>query len=269
MRNRTWYFVILQKMNRRAPSLLAALLLLPLFSCSALGIGGTPLPDVKPPNVRVSSVRVAELPTARDLASYYCAQYLGRLVCRAFGSAPRISDIDFAFDVELELGNSSKVPLPLVQTLFAFTAFPQETGSQNLGAVCMTFCENPSNCKQDANACMSDEPVIRDMRDFANAAPGFLIATALGERKLSDLRVRTVPPNERLKMVVRLGLDPTQMVGLIRQYARGEIDRIKEGRIPELRIPYQIEGTTWVAVESLGRLASSFGPTTGEWQLER
>jgi hypothetical protein len=116
---------------------------------------------------------------------------------------------------------------------------------------------------------MSDEPEIRDMRDFANAATGFLIATAVGERKLSDLRIRTVPPNERLKMVVRLGLDPTQMVGLIRQYARAEIDRIKEGRIPELRIPYQIEGTTWVSVESLGRLASSFGPTTGEWQLER
>lgn len=256
-------------MNRNAALFLAALCIVPLSSCSALGLSGGRIPDVKPPNVRVSAVRVSELPTAQALASYYCAQYLGPLVCRVFGPVPRISDIDFAFDVELELANSSKVPLPLVQTLFAFTAFPEETGSQNLGAVCMTFCEDPSNCRQDADACISDEPEIRDMRDFANAATGFLIATALGERKLSDLRVRTVPPNERLKMVVRLGLDPTQMVGLIRQYARGEIDRIREGRIPELRIPYEIEGTTWVAVESLGRLASSFGPTTGEWQLER
>ena len=70
-------------------------------------------------------------------------------------------------------------------------------------------------------------------------------------------------------MVVRLGLDPVQMVRLIRQYGRGEIDRIKEGRIPELSVPYEIEGTTWVAVESLGRLATSFGPATGEWRLQR
>ena len=95
------------------------------------------------------------------------------------------------------------------------------------------------------------------------------MATALGEKRFSDLRIRTVPPGDQLKMVVRLGLDPVQMVELIRKYARGEIDRIKEGRIPELAIPYEIEGTTWVSVEQLGRLATSFGPASGEWVLER
>ena len=53
---------------------------------------------------------MAKMPSSRDLASYYCAQYLGPLICRAFGPVPKTSDIHFAFDVDLKLANSSKVP---------------------------------------------------------------------------------------------------------------------------------------------------------------
>ncbi len=258
-------------MKQTRARVLLGLLLLPLLSCAALGLSGTgsKIPNVKPPKVSIASVRMAEMPSSRDLASYYCAQYLGPLICRPFGPVPKPSDIHFAFDVELALANASKVPLPLVQTLFAFTAFPEAQDVQNLGAVCLTFCEDPNNCRQDANACRSDEPEIRDIRDFANAATGFLLSTALGERKLSDLRVRTVPPNDQMKMVVRLGLDPVQMVGLIRQLGKGELERIKKGQVPEFTIPYKIEGTAWVSVESLGRLATGFGPAAGQWRLQR
>ena len=253
-------------MKQTTAHIALALLLVPLLSCSALGLSGTgsQIPNVKPPKVRIASVRMADMPSSRSLASYYCGQYLGPL-----GPVPQASDINFAFDVELELANSSKVPLPLVQTLFAFTAFPEAQDAQNLGTVCLSFCEDPNNCRQDANACRSNEPEIRDIRDFANAATGFLISTALGERKFSDLRVRTVPPNDKMKMVVRLGLDPIQMVGLIRQLGQGELSRIKKGEIPEFNIPYEIEGTAWVAVESLGRLATGFGPAAGQWRLPR
>lgn len=258
-------------MKQTTTHLVLALLLLPLTSCAALGLSGagSSIPDVKPPNVRISAVRMADMPTARDLASYYCSQYLGPLICKAFGSVPQISDIHFAFDVELELANSSKVPLPLVQTLFAFTAYPEVQSAQNLGTVCLSFCEDPNNCTQDANACRSDEPEIRDIRDFANAAAGFLFATALGEKNFSDLRVRTIPANDQMKMVVRLGLDPVQMVGLIREFAQGEIADVRQGRIPDFSIPYEIEGTAWVSVESLGRLATGFGPAAGQWRLQR
>ncbi len=248
-----------------------ALVLALLLGCAALsaaGRGARAL-DVDPPKVSIAAVRMADMPSSRALASYYCAQYLGPLICRAFGPVPQTSDIHFAFDVELELQNSSKVPMPLVQTLFAFTAFPEARGAQNLGTVCLSFCEDPSNCRQTADACVSDEPEIKDIRDFAGAAAGFLFATAIGERKFSDLRVRTIPPNDRTRMVVRLGLDPVQMVGLIREYASGEVDRIRKGQIPELAIPYEIEGTAWVSVESLGRLATGYGPAAGQWRLAR
>lgn len=250
------------------PHFSLALVLVLLVGCAALSAAGRGMRalDVDPPRVSIAAVRVADMPTNRELASYYCAQYLGPLVCRAFGPA---ADIDFAFDVELELRNTSKVPMPLVQTLFAFTAFPEARGAQNLGTVCLSFCEDPSNCRQTSAACVSDEPEIKDIRDFAGAAAGFLLATAVGERKLSDLRVRTIPPNDRMRMVVRLGLDPVQMVGLIREYAKGEADRIRRGQLPELAIPYEIEGTAWVSVESLGRLATGFGPAAGQWRLAR
>ena len=68
-------------------------------------------------------------------------------------------------------------------------------------------------------------------------------------------------------MVIRLGVDPAQMVRLITKLARGDLERIKQGKLPELAIPYRVEGTAWVSVESLGRLATNFGPASGQWQL--
>ena len=242
-----------------------------LSGCATLGISGSKSVglDIRPPKVSIAAVSLVEMPSNGELASYYCAQYLGPLICRAFGPVPATEDINFAFDVELELGNPNRVPLPLVQALFAFTAFPEAQDARNLGTVCVSFCEDPNHCEQDANACTSDEPEIRDINDFANAAVGFLIATALGERRFSDLRVRTIPANDRMRMVVRLGLDPVQMIDLIRKLGKDQLERIKRAQMPDFVIPYEIEGTAWISVESFGRLATGFGPAAGQWQLRR
>jgi hypothetical protein len=231
------------------------------FGKGAKGIG------VEAPNVTIAAVRLAQAPSNKALASYYCAQYLSPIVCKVFGPVPEISETTFAFDVELALDNPNPVPLPLVQSLFAFTAYPDEGESGSLGTVCLSFCENPERCEEDASACISDDPDIRDAEDFTRAAAGFLYSVALGERGFQDLRVRTVPPNDQTRVVVRLGIDPTQMVDLIRRLAKGDIDRIKHGELPKLAIPYQLEGTAWVAVEGFGRLGTGFGPTRGEWAL--
>ena len=251
--------------TRRSPVLVLAVLA--AVGCASLGLGGVRTPKIDPPSVSIAEVRLAQSPSNKALASYYCGQYLGPLVCRAFGPTTTISDIHFAFDVELELENPNPIPLPLVQSLFAFTAFPKEASASDLGAVCLTFCENPDHCEQDADACVSDDPEIRDVTDFARAAKDFLFSVAVGEGRFGDLRVRTVPPNDRTRVVVRFGLDPTKMVDLIASLAKGEVDRVKRGELPKLAIPYEIEGTAWVSVESFGRIATAFGPARGEWML--
>jgi hypothetical protein len=236
--------------------------------CAGLSLGkGAKGLDVIAPDVSIAAVRLAKAPSNKALAGYYCAQYLHPLICRVFGPLPDAEDIAFAFDVELQLDNPNPVPLPLVQSLFAFTAFPEEEEAGNLGTVCLSFCEDPERCEQDANACIADDPEIRDARDFTESAAGFLYSVALDERRFQDLRVRSVPPNDQTRVVVRLGVDPTQMVELIQRVAKGDISRIKRGELPTLAIPYRLEGTSWVAVEGFGRLAAGFGPNDGEWTL--
>lgn len=237
-------------------------------ACASLGLGGgRGATSIKPPTISIAEIRLASLPSNRALAGHYCGQYLGPLICRAVGPPTPVSDLQFAFDIELEFENGNAVPLPIVQSLFAFTAFPDETSAANLGTVCLTFCEDPSDCRQDADGCVSNDPEVRDARDFARAATGFLYSVAVGDRRFQDLRVRTVPPNDKTRVVVRLGLDPTQTVDLIRSLGAEEIERVKRGEMPKLSIPYELEGTAWVSVESFARIASSFGPARGEWPL--
>lgn len=255
---------------QRLPTALAGASVVFVLGCAGISFPGSePKLRIKPPNIEVAAVRLAEAPTNRKLASYYCAQYVGPLICRALGPVASISDLQFAFDVELEFENPNPVPMPVVQALFGFTAFPEKPDTQNLGSVCLSFCEDTTQCEQAADACTSDEPEIRDAQDFAEAAAGFLIATALGQRDFSDLRVRTIPPNDRTRIVVRLGLDPLKMVNLIKTLAKDDIARVKRAEVPEFSIPYNIEGSAWVSVESFGRLARGFGPVAGSWQLSR
>lgn len=259
----------LQEMSGVRWTLLGSLgLLMAGLGCATLGIGGaSEAPRVEPPKVSIAGVRLSHAPSNQEVASYYCAEHLGPLVCRAFGPVASTSDLQFAFDVELDFENPNPVPLPIAQSLFAFTAFPEAGTASNLGVVCLSFCEDPEHCKQDANACTSSDPGIRDITDFARATGDFLYALALGDRRLTDLGVRTIPANERTRMVVRLGVDGVQIVDLVAKLTKGDFDRIKHGNLPRLAIPYRVEGTAWVTVESFGRLATNFGPADGEWSL--
>ena len=63
--------------------------------------------------------------------------------------------------VELEARNPASIPMPVVSALVAFAAYPEATGAQNLGTVCVSMCEDPNSCPQVADACASDEPQIR------------------------------------------------------------------------------------------------------------
>ncbi|MEM1416571.1 MAG: hypothetical protein AAGH15_16790 [Myxococcota bacterium] len=254
-------------------------LLLPLLlaaGCAELldpyGTGRTTVggrPQVVAPNVSLSGVRLARAPSAEAIARVYCSERFPELVCQFLGPLPTLEEKQFMFDVELEIGNPNPVAIPVASALFGFTAFPDDpSGAETLGSLCLTLCEDQTTCTQRADACQSNQPDIRTPEDFALAAVGFLSSVALGERRFEDLRVQTVPAGTSTRIVVRLGVDPEQMIRLLIRVFRGALDEARQQRrVPQIAVPYRIEGTVFVEVEGFGRFAAGFGPVDGSFTL--
>jgi hypothetical protein len=233
----------------------------------------------QPPAVKVAQVKIAHAPTEKQLAIYYCMQLakselgeLGELGCEFFGPVPSKKDLQFVFDVDVEAANPSPVPLPLVQLMIAFTAFPDRKaagGREALGAVCLSLCKDPHNCAQEANACKSTEPEIKDLHSFEAAAANFLVSVALGEKKFDDLKIQTIPAHKTIHFDTRLALDIDQMTKLLGTVAKDAFDAVKHKKTPHLVIPFQVEGSAWVTVESFGRIGASIPPLRDQWDLAK
>jgi hypothetical protein len=222
-----------------------------------------------PPTVAVAQVRLEHAPTNQMLAGYYCTQVAPAVVCGLIGPVPQQQDLQFVFAVDLDVTNTNAYDIPVVELLAAFTAFPDAQGQANLGAACLTFCDDPSNCPQNGpNACRSDQHDIRTLSDFAAATVGFLVAVAEGQESLSNLRVRTIPANGTTRATVRLRLDPNTVLSLLRTMSQDAITTIQSGRQPQFSIPYQFEGTVWINVEHFGRFAARIPPYRGTWNLQ-
>lgn len=222
--------------------------------------------DPAPPDVRVADVRLVERPTPEALADHFCRRELPGFLCGRFFTA---GEKRFAFELDLEVGNPNPVPVPVIQALVAFRAFPDgAAGGRNLGALCVSLCDDPARCPQDAaDACRASDPEIRDLDDLQASAVGYLIGLATGERRLEDLRVRTVPANETLRATVRLEVDTPTMLGLMETAGQGWGESLRQGRIPDFAIPFELEGAAWIRVETFGRFAANFGPARGRWEL--
>lgn len=240
-----------------------------MLTCvAAIGCATFPLgpvvtgPPPTPPRVAVSAIRLVSAPTPEDIARWLCPEVAPSLVCQLLaGGRPSREAMRVVFDVQLDVENPNTIPLPLVAALVAFKAYPDAADAQNLGAACLTLCEDPASCTQDATrACESNEPSIRDADDFARAATNFLIAVATGRERFENLRVRTLAPGAHSSVVFRLELDPEQVFALVSRLATDAIAAIRAGRAPSVSIPYEVEGSVWVVVEHFGRFAASFPP---------
>lgn len=234
-----------------------------------------PLPPPPPPprpEVKVTSITLDSRPTNAQLAAHYCIQVAGggvaAVACRVFGPVPRPDELRFGFRVELEAKNAAKIPMPIVSALVAFTAFPEDTGGQNLGSVCIEMCKDPNNCPQSADACDSSEPEIRGMRDFVNAAANFLISSALRGGPTIELTIPMVDPGQSLAFVTTLTLDIDQMLALIKRASSQVISQLTKGTRPTFVIPWAVEGSMWVRFEGFGRMGAGFPRQTGEWVLQ-
>lgn len=257
------------------PSHLAVLFALPaLAACPQLsGMGSPTTPVAIPkPEIKLTSITLESRPSNARLAAYYCMQATGgglaAVACRAFGDVPRKADLRFTFRAQLEAKNPATIPMPVVSALLAFTAFPADTGGQNLGSVCVEMCKDPSSCPQSANACDSSDPQIKGMQDFAAAAVGFLVASALSGGPTLELTMPVVDPGKSLAFAATLSLDIDQMLALIKRASRDAADQLTRGTRPTFVIPWAIEGSVWVRFEGFGRIGAGFPRQTGEWSLE-
>lgn len=247
---------------------LALLPLLALAGCPALqaalqSSGARP----NPPHIVVAEVTLASHPTPILVARALCPRIAPAPVCMILGGMPSRAQLAITFSVSVDVDNPNTIPLPLVEALVAFTAYPGAQGGQNLGAVCLSMCEDPNQCPPRQDACTAGGPQIRTMNDFAGAAAGFLVAVAVGQASVDNLRVRTLPPNGKTRVTVSLSLDPMQVVALVARLGGDALEQVKRGQSPRFIIPYAVEGSAWVTVQGLGKLAAGFGPFQGSFEI--
>lgn len=221
-----------------------------------------------PPRVTVAQVRLTRAPKNEQIAMHFCTRVAPPLLCQVFGPLPTREDLQFQFTTDIDFENPNQIPLPLVEILAAFTVFPQATGEQNLGAVCLNLCEDPSSCPPAAGACRSDQNDIRTIDDFARAGVNFLIGVATGQQRFENLRIRTLAPGARTRAQVHYQLDPDAVLRVVEHVANNAVAQAQRGQQVRFDIPYRFEGTVWLRVENFGRFAASVPPFTGTWQLE-
>jgi hypothetical protein len=245
----------------------ALLVMLLVGGCAQLqgvmGGGGVPRPS--PPRVVVGGVVLAAAPSPTDVARYLCPRVAPAPVCMILGGPGQLI---FAFDVNLDVTNTNNIPLPVVEALVGFTAYPGQNGSR-LGSVCLHMCEDPRACPQgQAGACGSGGgPEIRTVNDFAGAAAGFLVNVATGQAHLDNLRLRTIPAGGTVRVTFRLEVNAPQLLDLVVKFANAAMSAIQRGSAPQLSIPYSLEGSVWVSVQSFGKLAAGFGPVQGTFDI--
>jgi hypothetical protein len=248
----------------RSLSLIALLLIAGCPELSQLNLGG---PAPKPPRIVVSGVTLAGHPGPDVIARALCPRIAPAPVCMILGGMPSPYELRITFALGLDVTNDNAFPLPLVDALVAFTAYPQATGGQRLGAVCLSFCNSDGPCPAAAGACTSGGPGIRTMNDFAGAAVGFLAAVATGQEAVGNLKIRTIAAGATAHVTVALQLEPMQILALMEQFAGTALDSVKRGQTPSFQIPYAVEGTAWVTVEHFGKIAAGFGPVQGAWSF--
>ena len=249
--------------------------LVALASCAQIpglaGPGSGPAvapPPPSPPKIVVADVGLSAHPGPELIARAMCPRVAPGLVCMALGRAPSPAELKIGFAVQLDVTNPNAIPLPLVDALVAFTAYPGQQGGNNLGAVCVSFCDDGASCSPRPDACTGGGPQIRTMNDFAAAAAGFLFAAATGQASPEDIKIKTIGPNQTMRVTVGLELDPMQVVALMARFASTAIDQVKRGQVPRFDIPYSIEGSAWVTVQGFGKLAAGFGPLQGVWEMQ-
>ena len=233
-------------------------------------------PVLDKPVVTPGAVSLVQHPSVVTLSRYYCPLLLDdpfvEVACAGLvGPVPPMSDLIFRFELPLFVDNPNDFPLPAVELLTALNLFPGEDRRQ-LAAICVSFCEvGDLECLDKApGTCSSDEPEINTLEDLAAAALDYLsvyIASRVAGQVPPELRVRMIPPNSKVEVLVTFDLHPKPLLAALEIAFADHLDEIFNEEDVTVVIPYDIEGAIWFVVENFGRFGINFGPVEGEWQL--
>jgi len=272
-------------------TLLGALTLLsgcPLLSALEGGGDGDGEIPVDPPEVALQEVRLVEAPTELDLASYYCHDALGgitaELICRAglkLGAPPIIDPthpdaIRFSFNLVFELTNPNDFPIPVLEMLLELGVFADEA-ERNVGGLCVTFCEpGDAECvAESAAGCTTEdfpEGGTAGLQIDPEALVEGLIALITGEDTgdwFGNELIRTIDANGSMNMVIGFHMGIVPMLELLEAtiFTDQNWERLSQGELPDVEIPYSVEGILWFDVGRIGRVWVRFGPMEDRWDL--
>jgi hypothetical protein len=229
------------------------------------------------PSLQYKQSNLVQSPSQQMMAGYYCPKVVpdafgipgsAALGCTvAFGSTPTTTQMQVGFKSDYTVKNPNNFPIPVAEMLTAVTVFPQAT-AQNLGAACVVFCaEGDTTCtgQPGPESCKSTDKDIKDVSDFATATTDLLIANGiqLAAGQKPQFKLPEVNAESESNLSALFGFGPDPLLETLKQLAEQSVSQLASGQQITWAIPYRIEGTLWLNVGSLGKVAVGFGPVDG------
>jgi len=213
------------------------------------------------PDVQLSRIDLVDSPSLDQIMNYACHEWV---MVNGFGcgNRPSNSAMLFSFDVVFDVENKNAgSPVALIEVLMGITVY----GDEDLGAVCISFCDpDEEDCAHTINAESACD--VGSAHEVDN--PSDLVPNGDGIRGLADAVVgggfdndefRVVEAGETIEAHITFDLDIVTMLYV----SETAMVRAFEGQ--DFTVPYEIEGTVFFDVPELGRYAFGFGPFEGEW----
>jgi len=251
---------------------------LPASLAFAVALTGCVGPETQLPTVTYKSAELVQSPSQDMMAAYYCPQvvpdpfgWTTAACALSFGAAPPSSEMVVAFNLQFNVHNPNHFPIPVAEMLTAVTLFPGQS-SQPLGTSCVVFCspDEPGCTGQPGpESCTAKSGDIRSLEDFTNATANLIVASGVSllEGQAPSFKMPEVVQDGEAAIEARLAFGADPMLQALEQLAYQSVDQLALGEPPTFTIPYRIEGTVWLDVGSLGRVAVGFGPVDGSWTI--
>lgn len=234
------------------------------------------LDGVELPTGGLNRVDLVKSPTTNQLIAWECAELFGQSFCSTLGfqDAPSPPELQFSFDLVFDLANPNPdFPIPLVEILMGFVVLQE----QNLGAVCVSFCDpDQEDCEpaQDApGACEVDDAtgvqqagdIIPTVDDLVGIAEGIATGSA-GDADNGEWRV--IPGGGDVEAHIQFDLGIDIMLGLAEELLGDAVDDVIDGRAVSVDVPYTVDGTLFFEAPEINRYAFGFGPWDDTWVLD-